>query len=196
MSNKKRTYGREFQLQGQAAVWQVASQLALRGHNVYFPGLDEGCDLLMDNGLRLQIKSATLQSPKGAPNYRNGAYCFALRRGAWLPDKKRYERTTLRSYSEVADVFVLWGIDENRFFIVPTSHKGQAIHFGKRGYQSLSNNRSKFDYVSAQRIADYEDRWDVLDVNSVSGIINGLNDFTLEGKESPILKFDFEQSTK
>lgn len=195
MTDRKRTYGREFQLQGQAAVWQVASQLALRGHNVYFPGLDEGCDLLMDNGLRLQIKSATLQNPKGA-NYRNGAYTFGLRRGAWLSDKKRYERSTLRTYAEVTDFFVLWGIDENRFFIVPTSHKGQSIHFGRRGYQSLSNNRSKFDYVSAERVAEYEDRWDVLDVNSVSGIIDGLNDFTLEGKDNQTLKFDFENSEK
>jgi hypothetical protein len=167
MTDKKRTYGKEFQLQGVAAVWQVASQLALRGHNVLFPGLDEGFDLQLTNGLRLQVKSARLKIISGV-NYPMGAYGFGLRRGAWDSAEKKYKRSNYRPYSEVADFFVLWGIDENRFFILPTSHARKAVWFSRKGFESKSQNAKVFGKISAQRLSDMEDRWDLLDVSGSS----------------------------
>jgi hypothetical protein len=183
VAEKKRQYGRGFQLQGAAAVWQAASQLALREHNPLFPGLDEGYDLQINNGLRLQVKSATIQY-RSSVNYPLGAYCFGLRRGAWDGSKKAYTRSNLRSYSEVADFFVLWGIDENRFFILPTSYEGKAIWFSRRGFESKSHNRRVFAERTERRLADYEDRWDLLDVNRTSSdLIESAVDSIEEKKE-------------
>lgn len=165
MSKWKKMSATRVILQGQAGVWQVASQLALREHTPLFPGADLGYDLQMENGLRLQVKTANLRIVNGV-NYPCGAYCFALRRGAWLTNEKRYTRSSLRGYSDVADFFVLWGIDENRFFIVPTSFTGKAIWFGRRGFTSKSNNRSLLNKRTARRVAEYEDRWDLLDVDA------------------------------
>lgn len=170
MSQSSRQYGRELQLQGVAAVWQVASQLALRGHNVLFPGLDEGYDLKLESGIRLQIKSATI-TYKNDGYQRSGAYGFGIRRGAWDRKAKAYNRSKhegFRPYSEVADYFVLWGVDENRFFILPTTHKAKAIWFTRRGAVSQSRNKALFDKLAEERRAQYEDRWDLLDLNATS----------------------------
>jgi hypothetical protein len=162
--------GANLALQGQAAVWQVASQLALRGHVPFFPGIDQGSDLWLENGLRLQIKCATLRVIKGQ-NYPEGAYGFQLRRNVWMSNEKKTRRSSLRPYSEVADFFVLWGIDENRFFILPTIHAGQAIWFAPKFYHSKSNNRKVFGLITEQRLADMEDRWDLLDVSTTSNAL-------------------------
>ena len=134
------------------------------------PLIDIGADLVLENGLRLQIKCASLRENNKTVEgiQKNLGYFFELRRGAWLSQKKRYERTTLRSYSEVADYFVLWGIEENRFFIVPTNHKRQRIWFNSRSATSQSRNKRLFDQITADRVRDFEDRWDLLDVNSTS----------------------------
>jgi len=170
VTKEPRTYGRDFQLQGQAAVWQVASQLALRSHNVLFPGLDEGYDLQLDNGLRLQIKSAHLKIH--GKSFQHPGYSFAIRRGAWDGLDKRYKRSAKRSYSEVADFFVLWAIDENRFFILPTKGAGQSIWFTHKGYESKSQNREASGRITKQRLAEMEERWDLLDINSVQEIVD------------------------
>lgn len=182
MTQASRQYGKEFQLQGQAAVYQVASQLMIRGINVSFPALDEGVDLHLDNGLRVQIKSAKI-TYKNEGYQRSGAYGFGLRRGAWDSTTKSYKRTNFRSYSEVADFFVLWGIDENRFFIVPTSHPGKAIWFTRRGSVSKSKNKALFDVISAERLSQYEDRWDLLDVKATaSDLVESASSIVYEVK--------------
>ena len=183
MSVIDREYGRGFQLRAQAAVWIVAGQLALRGHVPMFPGLDVGFDIMLGNGLRIQVKSATLRIQSGV-NYPDGAYSFALRRGAWDSNDKRYKRSSLRPYSEVADFFVLWGMDENRFFILPTKGCKKAIWFSRRGSISKSNNRKTFDVVTAKRLAEFEDRWDLLDVDSsVDAIVSSGSEVVAMVKE-------------
>lgn len=172
MTDKKREYGEEFQLRGQAAVWRVASELGMRGHIPLFPGLDVGYDLQIDNGIRLQVKAGTLRYQQGVTG-RNVGYAFNLRRGAWDRVTKKYTGSKRRSYAEVADFFVLWGIDESRFFIVPTSRKQTTIWFCGRGTISNSKNRKMFEKLSRARIAEYEDRWDLLDVNSVKDLVDG-----------------------
>jgi hypothetical protein len=167
--------GTEFFLQAKAAEWAVASQLALRGQVPMFPPVDVGCDLVLNNGLRLQVKSASLrQNNQGLATQKNFGYNFDLRRGAWLSNERKYKKTSLRPYSEVADYFVLWGIEENRFFIVPTNHKRQRIWFNsKTATSSKSHNKRVFDQITADRIREFEDRWDLLDVDSaVEATIN------------------------
>jgi hypothetical protein len=164
-------------LQGQAGVYAVASQLCLRGMNPMFPAMDDGVDIVISNGIRLQVKTSRLQhrnqfSPGNDGSrggriavYRTvGRYGFGLRRGEWLPAQKKYTRVK-KGYGQVADFFVLWGIDEDRFWIVPTSIKNRAIWFTALDYPNGSNNASYTDELKRQRNADYENRWDLLDVN-------------------------------
>lgn len=192
MTESKRQYGRSFQLQGQAAVYQVASQLAMRGHVVMFPMLDVGFDLQLENGLRLQVKSSTIKT-QGNAIYRNGAYGFGLRRGAWDSNAKAYKRSNYRPYSEIADFFVLWGVEENRFFILPTAHAGKAIWFGVRGFESKSPNRRVFGKISAQRLAEMEDRWDLLDVDGTSrDLVKSSIPAGIKAEKQP--KFEFKET--
>lgn len=116
------------QLQGQAAVWAVASELAIRGHVPYFPGVDFGHDLVIDNGLRLQVKSSRL---KYHPGYPDGAYCFSFRQSYLALGKDRIRDRSLRDYTKVADFFVLWGVDEKRFWVIPCAFGKRSVWFGR-----------------------------------------------------------------
>lgn len=116
------------QLQGQAGVWSVAAQVAMRGHVPCFPGVDYGFDIVLDNGLRLQVKSSRL---KYHPAYPDGAYAFSFRQSYMALSKNRIRDRSNRDYSKVSDFFVLWGVDENRFWVIPCSHGKRSIWFGR-----------------------------------------------------------------
>ena len=181
VTDKKREYGQDFQLRGQAAVWRVASELAMRGHVPFFPGLDVGVDLVLENGLRLQIKSGSLAHRQKPGVKANIGYFFNLRRGCWDSSTKKYTGAKRRSYAEVADFFVLWGINESRFFIVPTNRKKTTIWFCARNTVNLSWNRSLMDRITQERVAEFEDRWDLLDVNSVKNLVDEPAQLLIDG---------------
>lgn len=162
-------------LQGQAGVYAVASQLILRDHTPMFPAVDVGADIILSNGLRIQVKSARLTSGKyhgNGGNYKSGAYGFCVRRGEYR--NNRWTAKSKTGYAGVADFFVLWGINENRFWIVPTSITNRTIWFGRRDEQNVSNNFSYTNKLKEDRIAQYENRWDLLDMNAaVETLIEG-----------------------
>lgn len=115
--------GHSTQLQGQAGVWAVASQLALRGFNPLFPGVDYGYDLKLENGIRIQVKAANLRYSHKC--YPDGAYVFKWTQYNYHSPSKRM--ATTREYAEAADFFVCWGIDENRFWIFPCTKEQRAL---------------------------------------------------------------------
>src|SRR6266446_8977274 len=84
-------------LQGQAGVWRVSSELALRGLNPHFPGVDHGYDLTVGGGLRLQVKSAHLSFRKPYPQ---GAYWFKLGHGPVVSGYNTIKRRGARIFSE------------------------------------------------------------------------------------------------
>lgn len=176
-------------LQGQAGVYAVASKLILYGFNPMFPAVDLGADIILDNGLRLQVKTARLTFPKCGRrngyggNYLGGAYGFSVRRGEWLGKTKGYGRSR-KGYSEVADFFVLWGIEENRFWIVPTSIKNRTIWFGKFDHPNGSKNVSYTNTLKMNRVAQYENRWDLLDINgTVEEIVESSSTVSIEKEQ-------------
>jgi hypothetical protein len=174
--------GKQGAILGQAGVYAVASQLCLKGHAPLFPSVDYGVDLMIESGLRLQVKVAHITYPTTA-NYPMGAYCFNLRRSARVRDNQGWKRCDMRTYEGVADFFVLWGIDENRFWIVPTSLKQSHIWFSRLGSVNRSRNAALFDHVSAQRAMEMENRWDLLDVNAVKNLVDDVS--PVEVKEKP-----------
>jgi hypothetical protein len=106
-------------LQGQAAVYRVAAEVCMRGHIPLFPAVDFGYDLALDNGIKIQVKSGRLQKMKHS--FPGGCYRFSFRKNCMAYGKRTVG--VVRDYSKVADFFVLWGVDEERFWIVPCSEK-------------------------------------------------------------------------
>lgn len=145
-------------LTGQAGVWQVASQLALRGLNPYFPGVDLGCDLLVEGRIRLQVKAASLRKHERV--YPEGAYHFKFWQAAIVTGSNTIRRRGQRDYSTCVDYVVLWGVDENRFWIVPASLLAHTsgIVVGPRGFyqrQDFAEARTlRAAGLSQQEIAD------------------------------------------
>jgi ribosomal protein L13 len=60
--------------QGKAGEHSVAAQLLLRGHNPFFPAVDIGADLVIESGIKIQVKTAHLRFQKSC--YQQGAYWF------------------------------------------------------------------------------------------------------------------------
>jgi hypothetical protein len=108
---------------GKAGEHAVASQLLLRGADVYFPSYDYGVDLLTSNGCRIQVKSAHLNaSAKMIDVHGEGTYSFGMTRTKRLAvSRDRAELRKKLKPSEFCDVVVFWGIDQNRFWIIPAS---------------------------------------------------------------------------
>jgi hypothetical protein len=109
--------------QGQAGVYQVASQLLLRGFRVCFPAADgHGVDLVLESGMRIQVKTSHLgtydRTPYGAYWFNFGKTKFATATGALRKEK--------RNYSEQCDFVILWGIEDSKFWIVPSKELDNA----------------------------------------------------------------------
>lgn len=54
--------------QGQAGVYTVAAQLLLRGHNPCLPAVDIGADIVLDSGVKVQVKSALTREVRSYEN--------------------------------------------------------------------------------------------------------------------------------
>lgn len=147
-------------LTGQAGVYRVMSELMLRGVNVYLPIVDVGIDIILGNDLRVQVKAANLRtqkmkSKKGPYEY-GPAYFWSLN-SSQVGAKHKYIHRKLK-YSDQVHYMVFWGIDEDRFWIVPASITDTI------GHLALFPRVPERDIRSARNleILTYEDRWDLL----------------------------------
>jgi len=97
---------------GRAGEFAVASQLLLRGVPVSFPAVDAGYDLLAGQ-LRIQVKTARKFRHRVAGSW---GYVFNIGVSKWDSHTRHFYKA--RAVGTV-DFYVLWGVDENRFWIVP-----------------------------------------------------------------------------
>lgn len=105
--------GRDNRFRGQAGEYRVLSELLLRGHHPLIPSVDHGYDILLENGLRLQVKTSTRKTilcNKSRSPYE--IYQFASFKKRW---SGKYDRNTY----DFVDYMVLWGIDDDVFYIIP-----------------------------------------------------------------------------
>jgi hypothetical protein len=109
-------------LTGKAGEMAVASQLALRGVNVYLPLCDSGVDMMTEEGCRIQVKCGRIRtSPSMLKSYPEGVFTFHFPRKKYLATAKGQVRERInRKFSDYCDVVVLWGADQNRFWIIPS----------------------------------------------------------------------------
>jgi hypothetical protein len=105
-------------LTGKAGEYIVAGQIMLRGMNVYWPANDTGCDLKADNNCRVQVRTAHLYHRK---EY-GPIYFFPLPRNRRMPNSDKTTKLVARKkFAEVCDFVVFFGIEQNRFWIVPAA---------------------------------------------------------------------------
>lgn len=126
---------------GQGGVYRVTSELMLRGHNVLFPAVDTGADIVVDGGVRLQVKTASLSKPPSNPR---GQYTYHFQRSTKVGKVRGY--TKGRRFSEECDFVVLYGIEHGRFWIVPAS---------------------LLDDIKGLTMMAYEVAWEILDKSAV-----------------------------
>lgn len=92
---------------GLAGEFRVMSELLLRGYNPAKSYMDNGVDIILENGNKIQVKTAT----KKLKNNRSSGYRFNLTRG----EKKKKLDFSLFD-------FLICAIpSENAFFIIPSN---------------------------------------------------------------------------
>jgi hypothetical protein len=146
---------------GQAGVYRVASELMLRGAGVYLPACDrEGIDLITNAGARVQVKTARLGRCRQLEKRRGYHFRFSCsQRGR----KHDYVRIA-RKYSEEVDFIVIWGIDEDRFWIVPAAifDNRQCLILFEGVSAPLSVKMTGPHAPFAAHVYAHENRWDLL----------------------------------
>ena len=88
---------------GLAGEFRVMSELLLRGHNPAKSYLENGADLILENGLRIEVKSSHKRenNPKG--------YIFSFLGG---------HRKNIQKLDNI-DFVICWCIDDDCFYIIP-----------------------------------------------------------------------------
>lgn len=105
---------------GQSAVLRVASEILLRGSNIYFPSVDIGADIIVANGARVQVKATKLTLRK--PPAKSKSYHFQLHgfRLQGIGKEATWKRKSSH-FSEKCDFVVLYGQTEQKFWIIPAA---------------------------------------------------------------------------
>src|SRR6266705_1724172 len=104
--------------QGQAGVHRVLSELILLGHRPYIPSSDTGIDILLEHGVRIQVKSTMRASAHW--RLKEGTFLFSLSKAAQVRGGKIVVAMPPRIFSAVCDFVVLWAIEPDRFWVVPS----------------------------------------------------------------------------
>lgn len=128
---------------GQRGEYRVIDELLVRGFVPCMPAVDIGFDLVLPSGVRIQVKSSKLVTRDGY-RYKQKVYQFMLsqRRTLHRGSKsiKQEYAARLRRFSDVCDFVILWGSDEDRFWIVPSKlmdNRGQVIVGGKPRWRDI-----------------------------------------------------------
>ena len=93
---------------GKAGELRVASELLLRGHEIFLTVTDTGVDLILGDGKRLQVKTARVNKYE--------RYRFSLE--AW---RKKGNPPKAQPFTDI-DYFICWAVNDGSFFIIPTPH--------------------------------------------------------------------------
>jgi len=97
---------------GRAGEYRVASELLLRGYNPAIRAVDDGIDLVLENGTTIQIKSVVSLN-------KSNSYTVGLAHSKWKKGKETKERQNLK-----ADYLLVWVIPTNDFYIIPKERVG------------------------------------------------------------------------
>lgn len=139
MSNMEKNNTHYF---GQAAEHFVVGQLLMREIPVSLPIVDDGVDLIAGNGIRIQVKAVRKRRKSGE------GYNFMLAARVRKGDGSGY-RVKERDMSKDVDFLILWGAEENRFWILPAR-----IFEGKRPQGILVGSKTHRKQVDHEKIRE------------------------------------------
>jgi len=129
-------------------------------HTVYFPSVDEGVDIVLGNGLKLQVKCGRYHNdPRTSGRY------HILAPGRVKKYQKGRDRDERRSYAGVVDFVVYWAIEENRFFVFPAGSLTSGVWIPSK-LDTFKNLAKKTKTFSAPLVREYEEAWHLLDVDA------------------------------
>ena len=158
---------------GKAGEYAVAAQLLSRGIVVHFPAVDNGVDLIAGTRLRIQVKSRRKSSS------RETGYNFTLgakrETGSKLASMMRAK--TMAELFPNIDYLICWGVDDNRFWILPSAMlaeypKVQSLLLGSNHKRYADYDRILEMHKSGMRNVDIADELGVHAV-TVSEVIRG-----------------------
>ena len=104
---------------GQAGVYRVISELILRGQTPLVPVVDDGVDLMLASGIRLQVKT-TFTASRHWRYANRTVYSFTLGPSKMLKGGNVASKEG-RKFSAQCDFVILLAINESRFWIVPAA---------------------------------------------------------------------------
>jgi len=130
---------------GKAGELRVASELLLRGHDVFLTIVDSGADLILGNGKRIQVKAANRTKFKAEKKYLCSRYSFSFK--SWKRTTNHYESHKLES----VDYIILWTVNDDAFFIIPANEV--------RGKYSVRLTLGPKDH---SKYLAFRDNWDAL----------------------------------
>ena len=118
---------------GLAGEFRVMSELLMRGHNPAKSYLEDGADIILMDGTRIEVKCAHKLG-------RENGYNYSIKCG-----HEGYRRTLPN-----CDFIICWCMDEDVFFIIPF---GAVKHLTSIGLPSLER-KSKYTY--------YRNNWNLI----------------------------------
>lgn len=155
-----RTRRQQSAFTGQAGLYAVASRLSLLNHSVYIPSVDEGVDIMLGNGLRIQVKCRHIARTKGVSGR---SYTVPLWKKKKYRKGKDYDIT--QCYTDAVDFVIFWAIEDNRFFVFPAAEVTCAVWIPSK-MDNFSNRARKTNNVSAPLITQFEEAWHLLDMDA------------------------------
>lgn len=113
---------------GKHGEMRVVAELIRRGHRPYLPVVDDhGVDVMLSTGVRIQVKTANLSQKNNSCVYKGKRYesvaqHYAFNFGASQTWRNREPIKVKQSIpcSEQCDFFIVFGADEERFWIIPS----------------------------------------------------------------------------
>jgi hypothetical protein len=125
---------------GLAGEFRVMSELFLRGHNPAKSYLENGADLILENGKRIEIKSAHRANfRKKKP--KKPCYLFSFRGG-------HRSKQIMKDF----DFVICWCMDDDLFYIIPSNQiNGTTVTMA----DTSINARHKYN--------SYRENWKLLD---------------------------------
>lgn len=141
---------RQNQYLGAAGELRVMSELVLRGSNPARTHIDHGVDLILETGIRIQVKTATRFKNK-ANNSTYYHFCVGGRYSL-----KNGQRN--RKVSVPVDFYIFWCVDDNDFYIIPDSvvkdRIGDTTYFQVDVYPNSPNQRGRYE--------KYKNKWELI----------------------------------
>lgn len=147
---------------GIAGELRVRSELMLRGLWPAVFDFDNGTDIILHNGKRLGVKTAT--RPSLSKNDYSWRYSFSVRvpqvrnSGEGMYQKKYMKR----DYADFVDFWIFWCIEDEVFYIIPNGEIGQKISIVISTPKEKRTYQRHRDYKSLSKYEKYKNNWEQL----------------------------------